>query len=135
MAFSAVKPGCGHCVLAGNLPQGETIAINPFDLILGKKIAGTWGGSTDIDRDVLCYIDLFLEKQSALCKAMISHEVPLHEINALMTALFEGKIGRGFIAFPCDAASSGQDACKVKQAPPAKGLRPLDSYCLNRPLA
>jgi len=43
-AFQAVHDNGGLCVLAGNLPHGERISLDPFDLIRGKLIVGTWGG-------------------------------------------------------------------------------------------
>ncbi|MBS0624626.1 MAG: zinc-binding dehydrogenase [Verrucomicrobia bacterium] len=98
MAFEAVRPSGGYCVLAGNLPKGDKIQIDPFDLIRGKKIVGTWGGSTQIDRDVPRYAQLFI-KEDNLLKPMISHEVRLDEINHLMQLLDKGLIARGLVNF------------------------------------
>jgi S-(hydroxymethyl)glutathione dehydrogenase/alcohol dehydrogenase len=39
-------------VLAGNLPAGEGVSLDPFDLIKGKRSPGTWGGETQPDRDI-----------------------------------------------------------------------------------
>ncbi len=94
-AFCSLKAP-GMCVLAGNLPQGQKIEINPFDLILGKKIVGTWGGKSDIDRDVREYVDLFLKGEIDL-KSLITHEVAIDEINSLMGELENGSVGRGLI--------------------------------------
>ncbi len=54
-AFRAVKNQTGLCVIAGNLKHDEKIEINPFDLILGKRIIGTWGGESSIDHDISFY--------------------------------------------------------------------------------
>lgn len=54
-AFRSVRDSGGLCVLAGNLPHGEQISINPFDLIRGKRIVGTWGGETRPDDDLPRY--------------------------------------------------------------------------------
>ncbi|NGX59973.1 MAG: Aryl-alcohol dehydrogenase [Chlamydiae bacterium] len=94
-AFCSLKAP-GMCVLAGNLPQGQKIEINPFDLIRGKKIVGTWGGKSDIDRDVLQYVDLFLNNEIDL-KSLITHEVKLEEVNSLIHELEQGSVGRGLI--------------------------------------
>lgn len=94
-AFSSLKAP-GLCVLAGNLPQGQTISIDPFDLIRGKKIVGTWGGKSRIDEDVKAYAALYLEKAISF-EGMITHEVPLEEINALVSALEKGQVGRGVV--------------------------------------
>ncbi len=97
-AFDCVRPSGGHCVLAGNLPKGEKIHIDPFELIRGKKIVGTWGGGTQIDRDVNRYVDIFL-RQADLLKPMISHEVPLVGVNELLELLHKGLIARGLVSF------------------------------------
>lgn len=97
-AFECVRPSGGHCVLAGNLPKSQKIQIDPFELIKGKKITGTWGGGARIDQDIPRYIDLFLKDQNRLLP-LISHEVRLGQINELMDSLNQGLIARGMIAF------------------------------------
>ena len=96
-AFSSIKRG-GLCVLAGNLPKGERISIDPFDLIAGKKIRGTWGGASDIDRDVAFYVECFLRGELPLGQ-LVTHEVPLQEINTLVEELEMGRVGRGLVVF------------------------------------
>jgi S-(hydroxymethyl)glutathione dehydrogenase/alcohol dehydrogenase len=95
MAFESIRAS-GCCVLAGNIPKGEQIHIDPFELIKGKKIIGTWGGKSLIDHDVVRFADIFFKKPEAL-RLLISHEVPLSGINELMQALDQGKVGRGLI--------------------------------------
>lgn len=95
-AFCSLKAP-GLCVLAGNLPLGEKIAIDPFDLIRGKRIAGTWGGKSDIDQDVAHYAGLFLRNKIDL-SLLITHEYPLDEINTLVSELEKGRVGRGLIS-------------------------------------
>lgn len=95
-AFDSLKAP-GLCVLAGNLPKGEKISIDPFDLIRGKKIVGTWGGKSQIDEDVQYYCDLFLKKEIAF-EGLITHEVPLEKINDLVHELEAGRVGRGLVS-------------------------------------
>jgi S-(hydroxymethyl)glutathione dehydrogenase/alcohol dehydrogenase len=95
-AYRCVKSSGGYCVLAGNLPTGEKIHIDPFDLILGKRIAGTWGGSSSIDQDIPRFADIFIRNSNVL-KKLISHEVRLDKINELMEKLNSGLIARGLI--------------------------------------
>lgn len=99
MAFECVKPSSGHCVLAGNLPKDEKIQIDPFDLIRGKKIVGTWGGGSQIDQDIQKYIEIFIENNNTALELMISDEIQLDQINQLMEALDRGAVARGLIAF------------------------------------
>lgn len=94
-AFQATAAG-GACVLAGNLPKGQKIQIDPFDLILGKKIQGSWGGSTQMDREIPLYVQMIREKQIPLAQ-LITHETSLEEINSLVQLLDEGKVGRGIL--------------------------------------
>lgn len=85
----------GTCAIAGNLPKGQTIQIDPFDLIGGKKIIGSWGGASQIDRDIPRY--LAMAEQSSLDR-LITHEQELAQINFLFELLEKGKMGRGIIS-------------------------------------
>lgn len=95
-AFSSLKAPGGLCVLAGNLPQGKRISIDPFELIRGKRIVGTWGGKSLIDEDVAHYVALFLQGKMDIT-SLITHEVELGEINSLIEELEAGNVGRGLI--------------------------------------
>lgn len=97
-AFASLKAPGGVCILAGNLPKGEKIAIDPFDLIRGKRILGTWGGSSRIDADVAHYANAYLHNQISLAP-LITHEAPLDQINTLLEKLSSGQVGRALIAF------------------------------------
>jgi len=98
-SFRAVRASGGLCVLAGNLPHGNWIRIDPFDLIRGKRIMGSWGGATVPDRDIPRYADLYLAGKLRL-DAMIGREYLLTEINQALDDLERGRIsGRGLIAF------------------------------------
>lgn len=92
-AFQSVRDNGGLCIIAGNLPQGEQISINPFDLIRGKKIIGTWGGETKPDKDIPVYIDLFLSGKLNL-KSMISKIYTLDKINEMLDFFEKGEMGR-----------------------------------------
>ena len=98
MAFESVRPGGGLCVLAGNLPKGEKISIDPFELIRGKRILGTWGGETHPDRDIPHYVDLYLKKKLKL-DGIVTHQFCLDEIHQALEALEAGKVGRAVIDF------------------------------------
>ncbi len=100
-AFSALKSS-GLCVLAGNLPKGEKIQIDPFDLICGKRIIGTWGGKSRIDKDVADYVALFLQEKIPL-EDLITHEASLSKINQLFAALERAEVGRAVIDLMADS--------------------------------
>jgi S-(hydroxymethyl)glutathione dehydrogenase/alcohol dehydrogenase len=95
-AFRAVADKGGLCILAGNVAFGETISINPFDLIRGKKIMGTWGGETDPDRDIPQYAERYLNKNWDISQ-LVSHEFSLAQVNDAFDALERGEVARAII--------------------------------------
>ena len=99
-AFQAVRDNGGMCVLAGNLSQGERISLDPFDLIKGKQIIGTWGGETDPDRDIPKYISLYQTGKLKLDE-LIADTFTLDEINKAIDMMGKGEIvGRCLIEMP-----------------------------------
>ncbi|MBP9841525.1 MAG: zinc-binding dehydrogenase [Simkaniaceae bacterium] len=92
-AFSLVKPSSGIAVIAGNLPRGSCIELDPFDFILGKKLIGTWGGGIQPDKDIPQLMEAFT-KQNISVKPLISHEFPLMEINQAIKLLEERQATR-----------------------------------------
>lgn len=92
-AFRSVRDGGGVAVLAGNPPFGEKIEIDPFDLIRGKKIIGTTGGSIVPDRDIPIFVDLYMQGKLPL-SPMISHVFELEQINEAFSHLENGEAGR-----------------------------------------
>ena len=95
-AFQSVRNRGGKCVIAGNLPIGEEISINPMDLIRGKKIVGTWGGEAHIEKDISKYLEWHISGKMNLDK-LITHDFELKNINKAFSGLENGKIGRGVI--------------------------------------
>jgi len=93
IAFRSVKDKNGLCVIAGNLPKGETISIDPFDLIKGKQIIGTWGGETNPENDISVYIDWYLKGKLELSN-LITHCYKLDQINEALDSLSQGNAGR-----------------------------------------
>lgn len=96
LAFQVVRDNGGLCILAGNLPHGERISINPFHLIRGKRIVGTWGGETQPDRDIPLYVNMFLAGKLKL-SSLITHEYRLEDVNQALEDLESGKVGRAVI--------------------------------------
>ncbi len=97
-AFESIK-NTGKLVIAGNLRKGEKIAINPFDLMLGKRIFGSWGGETKPDVDIPYYAKAYLNGDLKLDK-LITQKIKLEEINEVLEMMKRNKVlGRVVIEF------------------------------------
>jgi S-(hydroxymethyl)glutathione dehydrogenase/alcohol dehydrogenase len=97
-AFESVRINGGKTIIIGNLPHGQKISIDPFALICGRQIIGSWGGDTDPDKDIPAYIDLYLSGRLKLDK-MLTHRFKLEEINNAFIAVEKGEAGRAIIEF------------------------------------
>lgn len=95
MAFNCLK-NTGTAIIAGNLGPGEKISIDPFELIKGKKLRGTWGGECFLDKDVPFYIGKYLEGHLPINK-LITKVYKFDQINEGLKDLKEGKLIRGII--------------------------------------
>ncbi len=95
-AYESVATDGGLCIIAGNPPHGETMRVNPFSLISGKRLAGTWGGESRPDVDIPRYVDMFMNGSLALQK-LTTEEYSLNEINQALDDLEAGRIIRAMI--------------------------------------
>ncbi|MFQ5451086.1 MAG: zinc-binding dehydrogenase [Nitrospinaceae bacterium] len=95
-AFQSVKDDGGVCIIAGHPAKGETMRLDPFDLIKGKRIQGSWGGNCRPDRDIPLLAKLFREGKLPLEK-MISHRFNLENINQALDSLENGDVTRVLI--------------------------------------
>lgn len=84
-AFQCLTPK-GLLVIAGNLPKGQTISVDPYEFIKGKRILGSWGGEADPDRDIPFYIEQYRAGKFPL-ERFITHRFPLRAINSAVHAL------------------------------------------------
>lgn len=97
LAFAITKQK-GKCVLAGNLPKGDLISIDPMDLIQGKKLIGSAGGDSILSKDIPLYTKWFQEDRLELNR-MITNVYSLDEINIAFEELLQGKVARNLISF------------------------------------
>jgi S-(hydroxymethyl)glutathione dehydrogenase / alcohol dehydrogenase len=95
-AFESVTTGGGLCIIAGNPPHGQTMRINPFSLIVGKRITGTWGGESYPDTDIPRYVDMYINGRLAL-QELATEEYALDEIDLALDALEGGHVVRAII--------------------------------------
>lgn len=95
-AFSIIRPRGGKCIFASHPPSGSKISLDPFDLICGKKIEGTWGGSAKPDEDIKKF-DRYYQKGLLPLEKFISKEYSLDKINVAVQDLRNKKIVRALI--------------------------------------
>lgn len=96
-ALAVVRPRGGCAAVAGNARFGETLAIDPRELNLGKRLLGTWGGDTDPDRDFPKFTRLIGERRIDL-GPLSADAYPLERINDALNDLASGKVIRPMIA-------------------------------------
>lgn len=96
-AFEAVRGGGGLCVIAGNAEHGATMRINPFSLISGKLLVGTWGGESRPDEDIPRYAALFGAGRLPLSE-LITAEYSLADVNRAFEDLEGGRVARALVA-------------------------------------
>ncbi len=95
LAFSLINNE-GKLIFASHPPNHKKIKLNPHDLISGKKIEGSWGGSSNPDTDIPKLFKLFLNKKikyNAIAKKVYS----LNDINKAMKDLESGRVFRPII--------------------------------------
>jgi len=95
-AFKSVKNGGGLCVFASHPQNGDLISIDPFDLICGKQIKGSWGGACLPDRDLPKFFKLYKEGKLPLEK-LLEKRYTLEQINEALDDLENRKVTRPLI--------------------------------------
>ncbi|MCB1192967.1 MAG: zinc-binding dehydrogenase [Flavobacteriales bacterium] len=94
-AFESIKRG-GVCVFASHPKHGAKISIDPYELICGKKIIGSWGGDSIPDRDIPVYADFYLQGKFPLEK-LLTKRYTLEQINEALDDLENRRINRPLI--------------------------------------
>jgi len=94
-AFNCLK-NTGTAIIAGNLEPGEKISIDPFELVKGKKLRGTWGGECFLDKDIPFYASEYLKGNLPIEK-LITEVYSFDQINQGLRDLEEGRLIRGIV--------------------------------------
>jgi S-(hydroxymethyl)glutathione dehydrogenase/alcohol dehydrogenase len=97
-AFQSVRKGGGKCVFASHPKVDEKITIDPFDLICGKQIQGSWGGESNPEDDIPKFAQLYRDGKLPLEK-LLTRRYSLDQINEALDDLEQRKVGRPLIAF------------------------------------
>lgn len=96
LAFQAVRKFGGLCVFASHPAHGSRIQIDPFDLICGKRIEGSWGGASFPDKDIPRIASLYKEGKLPLEK-LLGKRYSLENINDALLDLKKGNATRPLI--------------------------------------
>lgn len=95
-AFESIRREGGECVFASHPEAGKRISIDPFELICGKKIRGSWGGNSNPDEDIPKFIELYLKGNLPLDR-LITKRYSLDSINDALDDLENQRVGRPLI--------------------------------------
>lgn len=97
-AFSITAPG-GKLVTVGLPDPAARTSISPLELVAqGKSIIGSYLGSSNPDKDIPFYVDLWKRGRLPL-EGLISAEIDLEAINTAMDDLHRGEAIRQIIRF------------------------------------
>lgn len=93
-AFSLINRQTGECVFASHPPAGQKIQIDPFELICGKKITGSWGGCSHPEH----MTDFVSSNKSQInFQTFMSDIYPFKDINQALDDLRQQKILRAIV--------------------------------------
>ncbi|MEQ8603286.1 MAG: S-(hydroxymethyl)glutathione dehydrogenase/class III alcohol dehydrogenase [Marivibrio sp.] len=97
-ALECAHKGWGESIIIGVAGAGQEISTRPFQLVTGRSWRGTaFGGArgrTDVPRIVDWYMDGKIE-----IDPMITHTLPLDQINEAFDLMHEGKSIRSVVTF------------------------------------
>jgi S-(hydroxymethyl)glutathione dehydrogenase/alcohol dehydrogenase len=95
-AFKSVRRFGGFCLFASHPPTGQRLALDPHDLISGRRLEGSWGGGCQPDRDLPRFARLYREGKLPL-ERLLGKRYPLTGINQALDDLEARRITRALI--------------------------------------
>jgi len=98
MGFEMVKRNGGRCVFASHPEAGKKVCLDPFQLICGKSIQGSWGGNSDPDVDIPRIAELYVQGGLPL-ELLLNKTYKLDEINDALDDLENQRVFRPLITF------------------------------------
>jgi S-(hydroxymethyl)glutathione dehydrogenase/alcohol dehydrogenase len=94
--FQMTRRNGGQLVFATHPKQGDMIELDPFELICGKSIRGSWGGGSKPDIDIP-KMDMLYKDGKLPLEAFVSHSYRLEDVNTALSDLEQRKIVRALI--------------------------------------
>lgn len=96
LGFATLNPQSGTLIFASHPPNGETISLDPHQLICGKNIKGSWGGGCCPDKDIPILAELLLTRNISL-SSLIKNTFELKDINKAIKSFQSGNIFRAIL--------------------------------------
>jgi S-(hydroxymethyl)glutathione dehydrogenase/alcohol dehydrogenase len=97
-ALEACHRGWGQSIIIGVAPAGAEIATRPFQLVTGRVWKGTAFGGARGRTDVPKIVDWYMDGKIAI-DPMITHTMPLAEINTAFDLMHAGESIRSVVLF------------------------------------
>jgi len=95
--FDLIKKS-GKIIFASHPTNSKKIKLNPYDLISGKRIYGSWGGNCNLDIDINKIFKYFDKKNIFSTSGKISF-FNLENIKQAFNKVISGQINRAIIKF------------------------------------
>ena len=97
-ALECCHKGCGESIIIGVAGAGQEIATRPFQLVTGRVWKGTAFGGAKGRTDVPRIVDWYMEGKINI-DDLITHTMPLDEINTAFDLMHEGKSIRSVVVY------------------------------------
>ena len=97
-ALECCHKGWGESVIIGVAGAGQEIATRPFQLVTGRVWRGTAFGGAKGRTDVPKIVDWYMDGKIEI-DPLITHTMPLAEINEAFDLMHEGKSIRSVVLF------------------------------------
>jgi S-(hydroxymethyl)glutathione dehydrogenase/alcohol dehydrogenase len=97
-ALECCHKGWGESIIIGVAPAGAEIKTRPFQLVTGRVWRGTAFGGARGRTDVPRIVDWYMEKKIEI-DPMITHTMPLQDINKAFDLMHKGESIRGVVLF------------------------------------
>ena len=97
-ALEAYHRGWGQSIVIGVAPAGAEISTRPFQLVTGRVWKGTAFGGAREPTDVPKIVDWYMQGKIEI-DPMITHVMPLAEINNAFELMKRGESIRGVVMF------------------------------------
>jgi S-(hydroxymethyl)glutathione dehydrogenase / alcohol dehydrogenase len=98
VALEAAHKGWGQSIIIGVAGAGQEISTRPFQLVTGRSWRGTAFGGARGRTDVPKIVDWYMNGKIEI-DPMITHTMPLEDINKAFDLMHEGKSIRSVVVF------------------------------------